>query len=68
MKKPNKHDKKYRKTGMIKSINYERLAFDQERYIEHLESNEPKIKAKCGYCDDSGAAPFKTGSKCPVCK
>lgn len=33
MKKPDKNDPKYRKPGNVKSINYERYAFDLDEYI-----------------------------------
>jgi len=41
---------------------------DRNQKQQEPVSSVIKRKSKCDYCNDSGAAPFKTGDKCPLCQ
>ena len=58
---------------------YIALESDMDEIVKAVEADnaanssngiQPVIKrySKCDYCNDSGAAPFKTSGKCPICQ
>lgn len=51
-----------------REMNLERFHQALNEYIGKIKIRGKLKKKKCDYCDDSGAMPFSSTKKCPLCQ